>query len=135
MRMLFVKARSMRTLLTKTSVKTLSRLGTVVALCTFAVGCGARSVTINQLKADPGRYQNRSVSIRGTVTSGFGASVVPVGLYTIEDGTGEINVLSRSRGTPSKGARVRVKGRVNQVASVGTRAIGLHLQEENRKGQ
>jgi hypothetical protein len=78
--------------------------------------CAARSVTINELKADPGRYQNKSVSVSGTVTTAFGASVLPVGLYTIEDGTGEINVLARQRGTPSKGAHVRVKGKVAQVA-------------------
>jgi hypothetical protein len=111
------------------------RLASTVAVGAFLVGCGARSVTINELKADPGRYQNRSVSIRGTVTTGFGAAMVPVGLYTVEDGTGDISVLSRSRGTPSKGARVRVKGRVNQVAAIGTRSVGLHIQEESRKSQ
>jgi hypothetical protein len=111
------------------------RLPPVLLACGLLASCAARSVTINELKADPGRFQNKSVSVRGTVTTAFGASVVPVGLYTIEDGTGEISVLSRSRGTPSKGARVRVKGRVNQVASIGNRSIGLHIEEESRKSQ
>jgi hypothetical protein len=89
-------------------------------------------VTINELKADPGRYQNKSVSVSGTVTTSFVAAIVPVGLYTIEDGTGEISVLAQQRGTPSKGARVRVKGKVSSVAQVGSRSIGLHIREEGR---
>jgi hypothetical protein len=109
------------------------RLGVVLLASGLLVGCAARSVTINELKADPGRYQNKSVRVSGTVTTSFGAAIVPVGLYTIEDGTGEINVLAQRRGTPSKGARVRVKGKVAQVASVGTRSIGLHIQEESRR--
>ena len=53
--------------------------------------------------------------------------------YTLSDGTGQINVMARSTNTPAKGAHVRVKGRVNQVAALGNRSVGLHLQEESRK--
>ena len=31
---------------------------------------------------------------------------------------------------PTKGTRVSVKGRVNDVATVGGQAVGLHLAEE-----
>lgn len=113
-------------------VRTL-RLGVMLLASGFLVSCAARSVTINELKADPGRYQDKSVSVSGTVTTSLGAAIVPVGLYTIEDGTGNISVLSQERGTPSKGARVRVKGKVSQVASVGSRSIGLHIREESRR--
>jgi hypothetical protein len=111
------------------------RAGAVILASVVLTSCAARSVTINELKADPGRYQNRSVRVTGTVSTAFGASIVPVGMYTIEDGTGEINVLSRERGTPTKGARLQVKGKVNQVASFGGRSIGLHIQEEDRKSR
>ncbi len=108
------------------------RLGAVLLASGLLVGCGARSVTINELKADPGRYQNKSVTVRGTVTTALGAAILPVGFYQIEDGTGEIGVLAQRRGAPTKGARVRVKGKVSQVASIGNRTIGLHIQEESR---
>ena len=108
------------------------RAGAVLLAAVLLTSCAARSVTINELKADPGRYQNKSVKVTGTVTTAFGASIVPVGMYTIQDGTGEINVLARQRGTPGKGARLQVKGKVGQVASFGGRSIGLHLQEEDR---
>ena len=80
------------------------RASAVLLASVVLTSCAARSVTINELKADPGRYQNKSVSVTGTVTTAFGASIVPVGMYTIQDGTGEINVLARERGTPTKGA-------------------------------
>ena len=111
------------------------RASVVLLASLLLTSCAARSVTINELKADPGRYQNKSVNVTGTVTTAFGASVVPVGMYTIKDETGEINVLARERGTPTKGAHLQVKGKVNQVASFGGRSIGLHIQEENRKSR
>jgi len=110
----------------------LLRASAVLLATVVLTSCAARSVTINELKADPGRYQNKSVRVTGTVTTAFGASIVPVGMYTIQDGTGEINVLARQRGTPSKGARLAVKGKVNQVASFGGRSVGLHIAEEDR---
>ena len=112
----------------------LLRASAVLLASVVLTSCAAR-VTINELKADPGRYQNKSVSVTGTVTTAFGASIVPVGMYTIQDGTGEINVLARERATPTKGARLQVKGKVNQVASFGGRSIGLHIQEEDRKSR
>ena len=96
-------------------------------------GC-ATSATIQQIRTDPGRYQNKSVNVSGTVNSSVGSPLLPVQFYTLSDGTGEINVLARSSKTPAKGAHVRVKARVNQVAALGNRSVGLHLEEESRKG-
>jgi hypothetical protein len=56
-----------------------------------------------------------------------------VQLYSVDDGSGEITVLSRSGRTPAKGTRVQVKGKVNELAVFGGRSVGLHLDEENRK--
>jgi len=95
-------------------------------------GC-ATSATIQQIRTDPGRYQNKSVNVSGTVSTSLGSSLLPVQFYTLSDGTGEINVLAKSNNTPGKGAHVRVKARVNQVASLGNRSVGLHLEEESRK--
>ena len=95
-------------------------------------GC-ATSATIQQIRTDPGRYQNKSVSVSGTVNNSVGSPLLPVQFYTLSDGTGQINVMARSTNTPAKGAHVRVKGRVNQVAALGNRSVGLHLQEESRK--
>ena len=108
------------------------RLGAILVAGAALTGC-ATSATIQQIRTDPGRYQNRSVSVSGTVSSSAGSPLLPVQFYTLSDGTGEINVLARSTDTPAKGAHLRVKGKVNQVASFGSRSVGLHLQEENRR--
>ena len=67
------------------------------------------------------------------VTNSWGIPLVPFQLYSVDDGTGEITVLSRSGRSPSKGSRVQVRGKVNEVAVFGGRSVGLHIQEESRK--
>jgi hypothetical protein len=63
------------------------------------------------------------------VTSAWGLPLVPFKLYKINDGTGELTVVAQGGRTPTKGSRVRVKGRVNDVATFGGQAVGLHLQQ------
>jgi hypothetical protein len=108
-------------------------LPAAIVSAVLVASCAARSVRIADLKDQPGRYDERSVSVTGTVTNSFGIPLVPFQVYEIDDGSGEITVLSRSgRGAPSKGARVQVKGKVGQVATFGGRSFGLHIQEEDR---
>lgn len=111
-----------------------SRLAAILVVALFVAGCAARSVRIGDLRSDPGRYDDRAVSVTGTVTDSWGVPLVPFQFYSIEDGSGSITVLSRSTSSPpAKGARVQVKGRVGQVASMGGRTLGLHIQEEDRR--
>ena len=107
----------------------------VALLGAFVVaGCAARGVRVAELKGEPGRYANKSVSVTGVVTSSWGLPLVPFQLYNVDDGSGSITVLAKSdRGVPSKGTRVQVKGKVNEFATFGGRSIGMHLLEEDRK--
>ncbi len=111
----------------------LGRLGLTFAALLFVVGCAARSASIGQLQMDPGRYQDKQVTVHGVVTSSWGLPLVPFKMYKVSDGTGEMTVLSRSNRTPNKGARVKVRGRLNQVAQFGGRSIGLHIEERDLK--
>jgi hypothetical protein len=85
------------------------RIGTglVLGLTLLAAGCGARS--INQLLADPAKYRNESVTVRGTVDQS--ASVMGRGAYRITDGDQGLWVVTTG-GAPRKGARVDVTGRL-----------------------
>jgi hypothetical protein len=97
-------------------------------------GCAARGVRVAELKDEPGRYATKTVSVNGVVTSSWGLPLVPFQLYNVDDGSGEITVLSRSgRGAPARGTKVQVKGRITEFAVLGGRSVGLHLQEEDRK--
>src|SRR3954469_21656176 len=90
----------------------------------LAGGC-ATTRHIADIKQYPGRFDHRTVSIEGTVTQSFGGPLVPVSYYKVDDGTGEIMVLANGS-APRTGARVRVKGRVGEFASFGSRSFGLH---------
>ena len=106
----------------------------VALLSAFLItGCAARGVRIAELKDQPTKYDNKSVSITGTVTSSWGIPLLPYQLYNVDDGTGEITVLSQSGRTPARGSRVQVKGRINEFATLGGRSVGLHIQEQDRK--
>ena len=109
--------------------RTLSRLVATLALGVMLSGCAlaVRRPSIAELQYDPGRYRDRTVAVEGVVTSAWGIGVLP-GMYKVSDGTGEVTVLTRGN-VPNKGARVQVKGRVNQVANLGGRSIGLHIQQ------
>lgn len=107
----------------------------IALLSAFVVtGCAARGVRVAELKGEPGRYADKSVSVTGVVTSSWGLPLVPFQLYNVDDGSGSITVLAKSdRGVPSKGTRVQVKGKINEFGTFGGRSIGMHLQEEDRK--
>ena len=94
-------------------------------------GCAlaTRRPSIAELKYNPGRYQDKTVSIDGVVTSSWGVPLVPFRLYKVDDGTGEVTVVAQNGRTPTKGSHVRVKGRVGDVATFGGQALGLHIQQ------
>jgi len=108
------------------------RFVAVAALVGMSSACALslRSPDIADLQRHPGRYQNHTVSVSGVVTSSWGVPLVPYRMYKVDDGTGEVTVLSQSSRMPAKGERVRVKGRVEDVAMFGGRALGLHIREE-----
>jgi hypothetical protein len=111
----------------------LPRLTLVAALGLAATGCGLglRNPSIAELRSNPGRYYDRSVNIDGVVTSAWGVSLLPAKIYRVDDGTGELTVISRSGRPVTRGARVRVKGRVGELGVFNNEALGLHLSEED----
>jgi hypothetical protein len=110
--------------------RSIARLIAPLTLVMMLSGCAIalRTPSVAELKYNPGRYQNKTVAINGVVTSSWGVPFF--NFYKVDDGTGEMTVISQgSRRTPSKGSRVRVKGRVSDVATLGGRAVGLHLEQ------
>lgn len=107
-----------------------SRLLVAALLAGFTAAC-ASGASVGQLKTNPGRYVDRNVTVRGTVTSSWGIPLVPLKMFQVDDGTGEILVVSDDNRVPSRGARVRVTGKVSEFAVFGGRSIGLHLRERD----
>jgi hypothetical protein len=111
------------------------RIARLVLLLGLAVGLSACAVSLRNphiadLRDNPGRYQNHIVSIDGVVTTSWGIPLVPFRLYKVDDGTGEVTVLSQGSRLPTRGARVRVRGRVDDVGVLGGQALGLHIRED-----
>jgi hypothetical protein len=89
---------------------------TVIVLWACAM-TGCEQKTVNEIKADPGRYANQEVAVVGNVTRSF--SVLGRGAYEIDDGTGKLWVVSQS-GVPREGARVGVKGKIRDGFNLGS---------------
>ena len=109
-----------------------SRPVLAVLLALSLAGCAMRAGSIADIRNDPGHYDNRQVEVTGRVTTAWSLPLVPYGFYKIDDGSAEITVLSQQRGTPSRGARVKVRGNVREVASFGASSVGLHIEERDR---
>jgi hypothetical protein len=107
-----------------------SRFVAAAFLAVFTAAC-ASGASVGQLKTNPGRYVDKNVTVHGTVTSSWGIPLVPLKMYQVDDGTGEILVVSDDDRIPSRGARVRVTGKVSEFAVFGGRSIGLHLRERD----
>lgn len=113
--------------------KTFSRFVAIAVLALVVPACALslRNPDIADLQRHPGRYQNHTVSVSGVVTSSWGLPLVPYRMYKVDDGTGEVTILSQNTRMPAKGEHVRVRGRVQDVAVFGGRALGLHIREDS----
>jgi hypothetical protein len=92
--------------------------------------------------ADPAKYRNQSVTVRGTVDQS--ASVMGKGAYRITDKEQGLWVVTSS-GAPRKGARVEVTGRIQDgydlsafgsaIKLPGSLQSGLVLIESSHKAR
>jgi hypothetical protein len=90
-------------------------VGAVIVGSLAGVAC--REITINRLLAEPGRYADEEIGLKGEVVDSV--SVLGRGAYKLDDGTGTIWVVS-DKGVPRRGARVGVRGKVKDVVDLGT---------------
>jgi hypothetical protein len=107
------------------------RLMLASTLLLSACAVSLRNPDIVEIQRHPGRYQDRVVSVSGVVTTSWGVPLVPFRFYKVSDGTGEVTVLSQGLRMPATGEHVRVKGRVEDVAVIGGRPLGLHIKEDD----
>ena len=115
---------------------------TFIAGAALGSGACASTRTVNDILADPSRYRNHTVKLSGEVVDSY--SVVNRGAYRIDDGTGQMWIVSE-KGVPRKTARVTVKGRVREgfnFGSLGDKiklptaiATGIVLMEASHKAK
>jgi len=115
-------------------MRTFARAVAALSLAAFVSACAGllRHPDIADVRQNSGHYSNRTVTLDGTVTSAWGVPLVPFKMYKVDDGTGEITVLSRAGNrTPVRGSHVKVKGVVRDVAVFNGMPLGLHLEERD----
>ena len=86
----------------------------IIAVALTTSACGP--VSIRQVLADPAKYRDRDVTVRGHVTEA--ASLLGKGAYQLSDGGQSIWIVTSS-GTPRKGARVDATGQVREGFDLG----------------
>lgn len=108
--------------------------GLIIAIAAISGACASMgSRSISEVKTNPGKFHDKTVTVEGVVTSSFGIPLVPFKVYRVSDGTEEMLVISDDSRIPSKDARVRVRGEVKEVGVFGGRSFGLHLREKSIK--
>jgi len=111
------------------TIKRLTYFVAVIVLGLALVAC--ERVKIGDINADPGRFMNKEVAVVGTVTQSIGA--LGRGVYQVDDGTGRMWVFANSRGVPSKGAKVGVKGHILPTVTFLGINYATVLQESDRR--
>ena len=108
----------------------LRRAAAAAAILALSLGLtGCRETTIARILAEPNRYHDDEVGLKGEVIKS--ASILGQGAYQLDDGTGTIWVVS-TKGVPRQGARVAVRGKVRDVVDVGV--LGITLPREVGSG-
>jgi hypothetical protein len=74
-----------------------SRLVLALVGALLISGCALRTVHVAQLKDQPARYYNKTVTVKGTVTRSWGVPLVPFQFYNVDDGH-----RSRSRSSATR---------------------------------
>ncbi len=110
-----------------------TQLVLIVALTSVVLltACPSRT-KIGKIIDDPARYTDKEVGIAGRVEDSYGIPFVG-GAYKLDDGSGEIWVVSKRSSVPSRGAQVGAKGRVYNGFSFGGRNFGTVMEEQERK--
>ena len=108
----------------------------IVAAALLTAACPKR-VSIADIEANPGKYQNKDVAVAGTVRDSYGLSIPGTnlggGAYKIDDGTGSIWVIVSEGTVPAKGTEMGVSGRVGTGVNWKGRNYGLGMYEKDRK--
>lgn len=108
--------------------------GLIIAAAALSGACASMgNRSISEVQTNPGKFHDKTVTVEGVVTTSFGIPLVPYKIFRVSDGSAEMLVISDDNRIPSKNARVRVRGTVQEVGLFGGRSFGLHLREKSIK--
>ena len=110
-------------------------LGLVLTIGLFATACPQRT-SIANIESNPSKYYDKEVAVAGTVENSYGLSIPIIGrgggIYKVHDGSGSIWVVTQ-KSVPTKGAKVGVKGRIQNGLNYNGKNYGLGMIENDRR--
>ena len=101
------------------------------ALALVLGGC-AGATKISKITAEPGKYNDQIVTVKGKVTQTFAIPMLGQSLAKIEDDTGEIWVKPSGR-VPFEGQEITVKGKLKIGLTLANHNFGFLVYEEEEK--
>jgi len=103
-------------------------VSTLLMLALLA-GCkGTQVTTIKTLLDDPSRFDKQTVRIAGDVTRSLG--ILGYGAYEVDDGTGQIPVVTQEGGAPRVGAKVGVEGEFRSAFTMGSTSAAAIVESK-----
>lgn len=103
------------------------------AALTACSALGIGITPIGDIVANPSRFDNADVRVKGKVSNVNKVPLIGTRLYTLRDDSGEITIVAPENGTlPAAGSVVTVRAKVMTAAIVQGEALGLRLAEIDR---
>ncbi len=110
-------------------------LSLVLCVGLFAAACPSRQ-SIANIESNPSKFYNKEVGIAGRVSDSYGLNIpltqIRGGVYKVDDGSGSIWVVTQ-RDVPVRGAKIGVKGRVQNGVGWNGKNYGLGIIEDDRR--
>ena len=102
----------------------------VLALVLAGWGC-ASSMPIGELSANPGKFNEQRVVVKGTVTQTFAIPLIGQSLVRIDDGTGQVWVKPHGR-VPFKGQKIKVEGILKIGITFANKNFGVVVYQDGK---
>jgi len=102
----------------------------ILLLWTLVACQGAFSTPIRKIVDNPRDYASKTVTVSGEVKEVFDFFFMKY--FVLNDGTGEMTVVTK-KPLPAKGTKVLVKGKVNELFTLGDTATLVIVEEDDSK--
>jgi hypothetical protein len=111
------------------------RIILTILFCAVAAACNALGIGVTPLGdivANPSRFDNVEVRVKGKVVDVNKVPLVGLRLYTLRDASGEMTVVAAGDTLPALDSTIAVRAKVESAAIMQGEALGLRLSEIER---
>ena len=105
----------------------------LLILASVAIACsGIFPTPISRIIENPRDYDGKTVTVSGEVAETFAFFVLKY--FVLDDKTGTITVITQ-KPLPRKGAKIRVKGEVKEMFSLGDTQALVIIEDSGKKNE